>query len=95
MSTGFELNLPRHAWASADVNYGSGFLDGNGPAHLGSHAESSMSLGKSFGERWSATFTALNFTNSRYLLDNSNTFGGTHFNFPSQFSIQIRYRFHY
>ena len=38
-----------------------------------------LSLGKSFGENWNVRFTALNFTNTRYMLDNSNTFGGTHY----------------
>jgi len=54
-----------------------------------------LSLAKSFGERLSVGFTAQNLNNSRYLLDNSNTFGGTHWNYPRQFTGQIRYRFHF
>jgi hypothetical protein len=29
------------------------------------------------------------------LLDNSYTFGGTHYNLPRQIYAQVRYRFHY
>jgi len=32
VSTGLNLNLPRRAWSAINVNYGSGFLDGDGPA---------------------------------------------------------------
>ena len=63
--------------------------------HLPSHTEFSLSLGKSFGEKFSVRFTAQNISDSRYLIDNSNTFGGTHWNYPGQFTGEIRYRFHY
>jgi len=95
LSTGVRATLPWRAWSSVNLAYGSGFLDGDGPGHLPAHASADMSLGKSFGENWSATFTALNFTNHRYLLDNSNTFGGTHYAYPVQVSLQLKYRFHY
>jgi len=39
--------------------------------------------------------TALNLTNRRFLLDNSVTFGGTHYADPRQIYMQLRYRFHY
>ena len=39
--------------------------------------------------------TALNLSNHRYLLDNSNTFGGTHYVNPREISIQMKYRFHF
>jgi outer membrane receptor protein involved in Fe transport len=54
-----------------------------------------VALGKSFGERWSVQVSGLNLANRRYLLDNSNTFGGTHFNDPRQVVAQLRYRFKY
>jgi len=73
----------------------SGFLDGDGPGHLPGHSTFDMAIGKSFGERISLRFTALNLANSRYLLDNSNTFGGTHFNYPRRVSVTIQYRFRY
>jgi len=90
-----EVSLPWRSWASANISYGSGFLDGNGPRHKPQHTTADFALGKCFGERWSLTFTALNIANRRYLLDDSNTFGGTHFTFPRQLSGELRYRFHY
>lgn len=95
LSLGFHSSLPWHISASGNIAYGSGFLDGEGPAHLPDHTEFSLSLAKSFGERLALGFTAQNLNNSRYLLDNSNTFGGTHWNYPRQFTGQIRYRFHF
>jgi outer membrane receptor protein involved in Fe transport len=94
-STGLNVQMPWHVAADFNVNYGSGFLDGEGPQHLPSHTSYDMSLGKSFGENWNVRLTALNFTNQRYLLDNSNTFGGTHYGNPREFAIQLKYRFHY
>ena len=95
LSFGFHSSLPWQVSASGNVSYGSGFLDGEGPEHLPGHTEFSLSLAKSFGEKFSVGFTAQNLNDSRYLLDNSNTFGGTHWNYPRQFTGQIRYRFHF
>ncbi|HYX70384.1 MAG TPA: TonB-dependent receptor, partial [Terriglobales bacterium] len=95
LSTGFHLELPWRSWTSANFGYGSGFLDGDGPSHLSPHTTVDLALGKSFGERWSLQVAGLNLSNHRYLLDNSNTFGGTHYVNPRQVSIELRYRFHY
>jgi outer membrane receptor protein involved in Fe transport len=95
LSTGFRAALPFRVHTSANISYGSGFLYGNGPTHLSGHTETSFSLSKSFGERFSLTFTAQNLGNQRYQLDDSNTFGGTHWNYPRQFTGQLRYRFRY
>jgi hypothetical protein len=95
LNAGFDISLPRAIWISPNVSFGSGFLDGNGPAHLAPHTEASISVGKSFGDKWTIAATALNLSNSRYLEDNSNTFGGTHFNYPRQLSVQLKYKFHY
>ncbi|HZU22864.1 MAG TPA: TonB-dependent receptor, partial [Terriglobales bacterium] len=95
LSVGARSSLPLRAWISANVTYGSGFLDGDGPAHLGPHTSVDLALGKPFGENWSVTLNALNLANSRYLLDNSNTFGGTHWSYPRQVAVQVRYTFHY
>jgi len=94
-SGGFETWLPWKAWAAGNIAVGSGFLDGDGPAHLPSHTTIDLSVGRSFGERFSVTFSALNVTNHRYLMDKSNTFGGTHINYPRQMLVSLRYRFHY
>ena len=95
LSTGFASSLPCQSWLAANLNYGSGFLNGDGPDHLPSYRTIDASLGKSFGESWSAKLSALNLTNKRYFIDLSNTFGGSHFANPRELSLQIRYRFHY
>lgn len=95
LSTGLTTNLKWRSWLGANFVYGSGFLNGNGPDHLPSYRTVDLSLGKSFGESWSARVTATNLTNKRYFIDLSNTFGGSHFANPREISLQVRYRFHY
>ncbi len=95
LSAGVNLQLPRRFWTDFNTNYGSGFVDGEGPEHLPSHTTFDLSVGKSFGESWSVRISGLNLSNHRYLLDNSNTFGGTHFVNPREISVQLKYRFHY
>ena len=91
----FQVNLPRRAWLSASIYYGSGFTDGSVdyPAHLEPHTTFDLSLGKSFGESWSVSVNGLNVANRRFLLDNSETFGGTHYADPRQIWVQVRYKF--
>lgn len=95
LSSVLSFRLPRRAWAVTNISYGSGFLNGDGPAHLPAHTTVDVSLGKDFRENWSLQLTALNVSNRRYLVDKSNTFGGTHFASPRQFAVELRYRFHY
>ncbi len=95
LSTGFTLSLPGRAWTTANVIYGSGFLDGDGPAHLSPHTTLDWSIGKALGENWNMQFTALNLNNDHFLLDRSNTFGGTHYANPRELSVQVKYRFKY
>jgi outer membrane receptor protein involved in Fe transport len=89
------LSLPWRAWATTGIQYGSGFVNGDGPDHLPGHTTFDVSFGKSFGESWSVALTGLNAANRRYLIDNSNTFGGTHYVDPRQIYFQVRYRFHF
>lgn len=95
---GVQYTLPWHAYASADVYYGSGFSNSN-PAipgdHLSPHTTLDLSFGKDFGEKFSASLNATNVANRRALLDNSFTFGGTHDLNPREIFVQVRYRFHY
>ncbi len=95
LNIGSNFTLPWGTWAAGSVYYGSGFTDAGGPAHLPGHTTFDLSLGKNFGERLSVTLTGLNVANRRFLLDNSLTFGGTHFADPRQIYVQVRYRFHY
>jgi outer membrane receptor protein involved in Fe transport len=95
LSTGFALNLPWRTSASGNVLYGSGFLNGNGPEHLPGHTTFDLSFEKRLRESWSVRVSGLNLANRRYMLDSSNTFGGSHFANPREIFAQVRYRFHY
>jgi len=96
LSVGGEFRLTWHSFASTNVSYGSGFSDGtNPPHHLPQHTTFDLSLGKDFGERLSASLVALNVANRHLLIDNSVTFGGTHYNNPREIYVELRYRFHY
>src|SRR5215470_15153535 len=95
LTTGFTELLPWKSWMSGNLNFGSGFLNGNGPDHLPAYATVDFAIGKSFGENWSAKFTATNITDKRYFVDLSNTFGGSHVGDPRMVSFQIKYKFHY
>jgi len=95
---GFNAILPWHSWMDFNVNYGSGFLNGEGdedPTHLSPHTTFDLAIGKSFGENWNVRLTGTNLSNNRYLLDNANTFGGTHYVNPFEISAQVKYRFHF
>jgi outer membrane cobalamin receptor len=95
---GGQYTLPWHSYASTDVYYASGFTNGD-PAipsdHLQPHTTFDLSIGKNFGERVSVNVQGINVANRRVLLDNSFTFGGTHFLNPREILVQVRYRFHY
>jgi outer membrane cobalamin receptor len=100
LTLGFDANLPWQAYASANVYYGSGFTNGSPNAlfagsHLPQHTTFDLSLGRSFGERYTVAVTGLNVANRRVLLDNSLTFGGFHYNDPREIFVEFRYRFHY
>jgi outer membrane cobalamin receptor len=95
ISGGVDLTLPHGTWFSGTLGYGSGFLQGDGPDHMASHIEFNLQAGKSLGSSWTLFTTAMNVADTRYLLDESNTFGGTHYNIPRQISVGVRYRFHY
>ncbi|HEX4546254.1 MAG TPA: TonB-dependent receptor, partial [Candidatus Acidoferrum sp.] len=97
---GGQFTLPWRAYASTDVYYASGFSNGSPSAqfpnnHLPGHATFDLSLGKNFGERFSVNLQSVNVANRRVLLDNSFTFGGTHYLNPRELYVQFRYRFHY
>jgi outer membrane receptor protein involved in Fe transport len=95
LSGGIEGNLPWHGFGAVMINYGSGFLSGDGPSHLPGYYTLDLSVGKNFGESFAVRFVGTNITNQRYMLDTSNTFGGSHYADPRMVSVQIRYRFRY
>ena len=95
VTTVLSLTLPGNIWATPACQFGSGFLNGDGPAHLPPHWTFDLALGKQFAEDWTVSANAVNIANTRYLLDTSNTFGGTHFINPRQLYVELRYRFHF
>ena len=98
LHAGFSFNLPRGFATGGSVYYGSGFTDGSSDlpdAHLEGHVTADLTISKSIAEKLTVSVTALNLANRRFLLDNSQTFGGTHYADPRQIYLQLRYRFHY
>jgi hypothetical protein len=95
LSVGADKRFPGGWSTAANVYYGSGFTDSGGPAYLPAHAELNGSVGKTLGQSASVALTALNLFNRHLLIDNSLTFGGTHYNDPRQVYVEFRYRFHY
>ncbi|MGP8246106.1 MAG: TonB-dependent receptor domain-containing protein [Bryobacteraceae bacterium] len=89
------LTLPGHMWATPAYQFGSGFLNGDGPSHLPPHSTFDLSIGKDIAESWTVSVNSVNIANTRYLLDTSNTFGGTHYINPRQIYGELRYRFHF
>ena len=100
LHVGGQLSLPWHISASTDVSYASGFTNGAAPQmapgdHLQPHTTFDLALSREFHERFTVNFQAINVANRRVLLDNSFTFGGTHYLNPREIFVQLRYRFHY
>jgi outer membrane receptor protein involved in Fe transport len=107
LNIGVQTTLPWRTFASANIYYGSGFSNGNGPAvtgvapccstldYLPGHTTVDLSVGKDFGENFTVSASALNVGNRRVMLDDSLTFGGFHWNNPREFFVELRYRFHY
>jgi outer membrane cobalamin receptor len=94
LSAGMTAQLPRAFWIGGNLNYGSGFLNGDGPEHLPSHTTIDLAAGTRWND-WSLKVTAVNLFDKRYLLDQSNTFGGTHYNDARKISVQVDRRFGY
>ena len=100
LNVGGDVTLPWRTYASTNVYYGSGFANGfPGQPYPGDylpqHTTFDLTLGKDFGERFSASLNALNVANRRVEFDNSVTFGGFHWNDPREIFGEIRFRFKY
>jgi len=100
LNLGFNANLPWQSYASTNVYYGSGLTNGQPGLqypgnYLPGHTTFDLAVGKTFGEKYTISVTALNVANRRVQLDNSLTFGGFHWNDPRQIYAEFRYRFHY
>jgi hypothetical protein len=100
LNVGGDIALPFRAYASTNIYYGSGFVNAfPGQPYPGDylpqHTTFDLTLGKEFGENFSASVSALNVANRRVELDNSITFGGFHWNNPREVFVELRYRFHF
>jgi outer membrane receptor for ferric coprogen and ferric-rhodotorulic acid len=100
LNIGGDLSLPWRSYASTNVYYGSGFVNGfPGQPYPGDylhgHTSFDLAVGKDFGDKFSASLNALNVANRRLELDNSVTFGGFHWSNPRELYVELRYRFHY
>jgi hypothetical protein len=100
LNAGMDATLPNSAFASVNLYYGSGFDNGDPNAeypneYLPHDTNLSISGGKTFRKKMTASLNVTNVTNHRVLLDNSLTFGGFHYNAPREFYGEVRYRFHY
>jgi len=98
LHVGAQYTLPWRTSASTDVYYASGFTNGDPTIpgdHLQPHTTFDLALAKTFGERFSVSVQSTNVANRRVLLDNSFTFGGTHYLYPREIFVQLRWRFHY
>jgi hypothetical protein len=100
LNVGGDVTLPWRSYVSTNVYYGSGFTNAfpGQPypgGYLPGHTTFDLTLGKDFGENFSASLNALNVANRRVELDNSVTFGGFHWNNPRELFVQVRYRFKY
>jgi outer membrane receptor protein involved in Fe transport len=93
VSAVLSLTLPKRIWMTPAYQFGSGFLNANGPSHLPPHSTFDLSIGKRFGESWTVSASAVNVANTRYLVDTSNTFGGTHYINLREVYGEVRYRF--
>ena len=100
LSIGVDLTLPWRAYASTNAYYGSGFTNAfPGQPYPGNYLPGptrfDVTLGKDFGERFSASVNAINVASRSVELDNSVTFGDFHWNNPREVNVELRYRFHY
>jgi outer membrane receptor protein involved in Fe transport len=95
LTAGMDGALPWRTTAAFDFVYGSGFVNGDGSAHLPSYRTFDLALNKDVGENWTIRAIGTNITNKRYQVDESNTFGGSHVGDPRMLSAEVRYRFHF
>jgi hypothetical protein len=94
-TTGAEASLPRGLWLSGAVQYGSGYLRGDGPDHLSPHTTVDVAAAKAVTDKLSVRLTITNLADAAFLTGLANSFAGTHYQTPREIGIQIRYKFHY
>jgi hypothetical protein len=86
VTAGVDMEVDQATQVSVSAGYGSGFLEGDGPDHKPPHATVNLQATRALAQQWTAFITILNIGDTHFLLGESNTFGGTHFNSPRQIS---------
>jgi hypothetical protein len=94
-NSGAEARLPKQFSLSIAVQYGSGFLLGDGPHHLSPHTTVDLAGAKNFTDNLAVRVTVTNLADAAFLTGFANSFAGTHYQTPREIGAQLRYRFHY
>jgi len=94
-NTGFEATLPARFWLSGTVQYGSGFLLGDGPEHLSPHTTVDLAAAHNVTDNLSLRVTVTNLGNAAFLTGFANSFAGTHYQTQREIGLQLHYKFHY
>lgn len=80
-------------WAHARVQYGSGFLEDEGPGHLRPHTTGDVSAGVTLSRHVEAALDVQNIANNVYLINLSSEFNGTHWARPRYVAGRLRITF--
>jgi hypothetical protein len=94
LSVGFDA-APGRLVVGANLYYGSGFANGNGSDHLPGHAQFDGTAGFQLRPDLLLSVTALNLFDESVLIDNSETFGGTHWSRPREVYVSFHVRVHH
>ena len=80
-------------WFHARIQYGSGFIEDEGPGHLPSHSTGDVSAGVTLTKHLEAALDVQNVTNNVYLINLSSEFNGTHWARPRYAAARLRVSF--
>ena len=88
-----EYRPTNQSWMHVAVQYGSGFLRGDGPDHLPSHVTTDAGAGLRIRPRWLVAVEAENLMNVAYFVNLSSEFNGTHVARPRSVTARLRVTF--
>ena len=80
-------------WFHARIQYGSGFIEDEGPGHLPPHTTGDVSAGVTLTKHLEAALDVQNVTNNVYLINLSSEFNGTHWARPRYVAGRLRVTF--
>jgi len=93
LSAGIDVVPNARVWFHGRVQYGSGFIEDEGPGHLSSHTTGDLSAGVTITRHLEAALDVQNVTNNVYLVNLSSEFNGTHWARPRYAAGRIRVTF--